>query len=262
MVACDDLKLGGTLSSAGITGGLSINNTAISVADWSTLFGSPGMSASVAEVYGRPGGYIAGDRLALSRVFSLDATIHKWPANPANCTPSQQALMDNTDAFLAELAKPQGTFVEATFPDASTRFIHAYNIAPSPMIQPGSVRRFSVPMDAPWPYWMSGGTEKTDTLSGSDSLLVGGNAPLHNAVLSFAGDGSLSCPALGWTLTVAGSSAAVEVNLGTRKVVMSGSPAPNVLTRDRRDWAWFMPGANAVTATGTTITVTWRDNWL
>ena len=42
MATCDDLRLGGTLSATGITGGLSINNTALSIEDWSGVLGHPG----------------------------------------------------------------------------------------------------------------------------------------------------------------------------------------------------------------------------
>lgn len=262
MPACDDLKLGGTLSSSGLTGGMSINNTALSVADWSTLFGGPGRSGSVAEVYGRPGGYVAGDMLTAPRSLTLSVNVHKWPVDPENCTASELSLMTNTDTFLAELARREGTYLEVVLPDASTRFLHVVSIAPSPMSQPRAFRRFSAALDAPWGLWQSGGPEKTDTLSGSDSLAVGGNAPLHNAVLVFAGDGSITHPGLGWTLTVSGSSGSVTVDLGRRRTTQAGTLAPNLLTRNRRDWAWFLPGANAVTVTGTSVGVTWRDNWL
>lgn len=41
MPTCDDLRIGGTLSATGITGGTSVNNYGISVEDWSHSVAGP-----------------------------------------------------------------------------------------------------------------------------------------------------------------------------------------------------------------------------
>ena len=265
---CDDLLLGGTLSGTGISGGTSINNTALSVADWSTLFGTVGMTGTIAAVYGRPGGYVAGDRLPRERVSTLSVNVHKRPADPENCTPSELSLMDNTDNFLALLSDRDGVYLEVVLPDASTRFTHVYNLDPAPMLQPTAFRRFNVPLISEWGNWWAGGNESTDAINGADTLVVGGTQIVYDAVLEFPGDGTFTHSGLGWVIQVVNATGAVHVRLGDRyatnsagTTILSNRIRRTPVANMSRVWGWFEPGNNAVTST-VAVTVRWRNQYL
>jgi hypothetical protein len=126
--------------------------------------------------------------------------------------------------------------------------------------QPIKVRRLSVPLWSPNPYWRAGGTQSTDTISGADTLAVAGNVSVYDAVLVFSGDGAFTNSTAGWTLTIAGSVSPVTVDLGQRTVTQAGSPADQLLTPTDRSWGWFRPGNNSVTSSVST-TVTWRNSF-
>lgn len=256
---CDDLRLGGTLSGSGITGGTSINSTALYISDWSEVWGYVGLSGSVAEVAGRPGGYLAGDLLGRPRFLNLNLRVTRWgPSNGGLVEASEaEQLMANTDLFLSLLTT--GVLLEVDMPDLTSRFLRVNPLDAFNFSQPLKMRDTSVPLVADYPYWQTGGAPDTDSISGADTVTTGGTAPVYNAVLVFAGDGTLTHA--DWTLEVVGSSSAVTVDLGARTVTQGGLPAPNLLRRSSRDFAWFDPGANSVTAAGTTVSVSWRDNW-
>lgn len=265
MTACDDLWVGGSLSSSGLSGGVSINATDISVADWSSLFGTVGMSGSMIGVYGRPGAYLAGDRLQMDRFLTLAVNIHRRTV-AAECTESELALMDNTDEFLRILSQRAGTYLEVVFPDGSTRFTYVVNLDPGPMRQPGSRRSFAIPLRAPWGNWWEGGLQSSEAVSGATALVVGGTQPVYDARIVFSGDGTFEHTDLGWEITIAGSSGAVTVDLGRRLVTQGGLPATALMTRvpvvgEGRVWGWFPVGTNNVTSTVGT-TVEWRNQWL
>lgn len=262
MVACNDLRLGGTLAATGITGGTSINDYAISVEDWSQLLGTPGLGASIQQVSNRPGGFVAGDLLPLPRlpVLSLVMTELNATGGLTAATPAEQK-MDNTDALLALLGNPNGNYLEVDMPDATSRFLYVYNIDPAAIAQPRKKRTIRAPLVSPMPYWKAGGNQSSDTISGADSLVNGGNGNVYDAVLTFAGDGTFTHSTLAWSITIAGSSGAVIVNLGTRTVTQAGVPAENLMRHTDDYWGFFTPGANSVTSSAS-VGVVWRSSWI
>jgi hypothetical protein len=263
MPTCDDLRLGGTLSATGIAGGTSINNYGLSVEDWSDILGTGGMSGNVQVVNGRPGGYVAGDLLGLPRYPILSMAITDRNATGGLTAPTlEEQKADNTDTFLALVANPAGNYLEVVMPDTTTRFLQVFNFDAAGINQPRRKRTIRVPLISPMPFWKAGGNQSTDTIAGADTLVNGGNAPVYDAVLTFpnAPDTTFTHSGLGWWIRVVGASAAVTVDLGNRTVTMSGSPADNLVTRSDRDWGWFTPGNNSVTATGS-VGVTWRSSW-
>lgn len=266
MLGCDDLRLGGTLSGTGITGGVSINGTAFSITDWSTILGTAGLSSSQVQVYGRPGATTTGDQLGLPYYFDLSLAIldRNTTGGLTAPTPAEQ-LQDNTDQFLALLSSQTPQLLELDMPDGSKRFRQVRNLSPAPISQPRALRSISAPMTDDWAYWHEGGNESTDTINGADTLVAGGNVNIYDAVLVFSGDGTFTHSTLGWAIEVVGSSGAVTVDLGNRTVTEGGNPAPNrirrtVIPNQGRIWGWFTPGNNSVTSTVST-TVTWRDQY-
>ena len=261
MATCSDLRLGGTLSGTGITGGTSINDTALSVEDWSTILGSPGMAGGVVQVNGRPGGYVAGDRLGLPRFPTLNMVVGDLNHSGGLTEPtSAEQKQTNTDELLALVTNPAGNYLEVDMPDGTSRFIYVYNFDAAPVSQPRRQRSIRVPMISNYTYWKEGGNQSSDTIAGPDSLVVGGNREVYDAVLVFAGDGTFTHSTLGWSLEVDGSTGAVTVDLGARTVTQASLPADNLLIRNNRNWGWFTVGANAVTS-DVSVAVTWRDSW-
>lgn len=258
MAECNDLHLGGVLSGSGITGGTSINSTALMVEDWSEVLGYPGIAGDILQVGGRPGGLVSGDLLARPRFLNLNMRMTR--TGPLGVLvepdPSQQ-LVANTDTFLALLTRPR-TLLELDMPDGTSRFLTVTALDPFSISQPRDTRLMNVPLVGDWSYWREGGAENTDTISGADTLVIAGTAPVYDAVLVFAGDGTFEHTTEGWEVEIAGSTGPVTVNLGTRRVTQGGLPAPNLLRRTRRDFGWFLPGSNAVTS-DVSVGVTWRD---
>lgn len=258
MAQCDDLRLGGVLAASGITGGMSINGTAIGVTDWSGLFGHAGMTGAALEVNGRPGGFYGGDLLGRSRFPILNVEFHQEGPNGllVEATGCDQ-LWENTDDFLELLADPAGNYLEVDLPDASKRFLKVTALDPAIITQPLSRRELSVPLVANWPYWREGGNQSTDTITAGDTITNAGRAVVYDAVLVFAGDGTFTNSTAGWSIQVIGSAGPVTVDLGNRTVVEGGLPANNRIRRTDRDWGWFLKGVNTVTS-NVSVVVTWR----
>lgn len=261
MPTCDDLRLGGTLSATGITGGTSINNTGIGVEDWSRLLGTAGISGQSVEVFGRPGAYLAGDRLGNPRFPTLNMQITGWDTMGGTQWIGTQ-LQDNTDAFMALLTNPAGNYLEVDMPDATSRFLYVYNLDPAPINQPRRVRTISAPLYSPMPYWKEGGNQDTDTINGADTLVVGGNREVYDFTMVFAGDGTVTHNTEGWTIEVTGSSGAVTVDLGASPISVTegGTPANNLIRRNNRKWGWLTVGNNSIT-TDVSVVFTWRSSW-
>lgn len=264
MTPCDDLLIGGTLSGSGLTGGVSIQDSRIFVSDWSGLLGKVGYDRQLIAVAGRAGGYVVGDGVPDVRFLTLNLGVTRWAdSGQGSLTEASEAeqVDANTDLILGYLGDPDGFYLERVLADGTSRFVHAYAIDPFPF-QQRTWRRMSVPLRSDTPYWRQGGTESTDTLSGSDTLTNAGNARLYDGVLVFPSTGAtIASTALGWSATTAATSAAVTVDLGARTVKRGGTDVDGLLTLTNGVWPFFEPGANAVTVTGSAITATWRTPW-
>lgn len=256
---CNDLRLGGTLGATGITGGTSINNTALMVDDWSGLLGNAGLAYTPFEVTGRPGAFLVGDGLPRARLLNLNMRISRWgPTNYGLVEPTEaEQLVANTDSFLALLQASQ--YLELDMPDLTKRFMQVTSLDPSFVAQPSRSRLISVPLQGS-SYWRAGGNQSTDTISGADSLVTAGTASVYDAVLVFSGDGTITHNTLGWSLEIDGSAGAVTVDLGNRTVTQAGIPAEHLLIISDANWGWFTPAANSVTS-DVSIGVTWRDSF-
>jgi hypothetical protein len=263
MPACNDLRIGGTLSATGITGGTSINSYAIAVEDWSQILGTAGLSGSVQLVNNRPGGFVAGDLTPKPRFPTLALTMSEFNAAGGLTAPTgPEQKQDNTDDLFALIANPGGNYLEVDMPDNTSRFLYVYNLDAAPIRQPNKTRSIRVPLVSPYGYWKAGGNQSTDTIAGPDTMVVGGNANVWDAVLTFpaAPDTTFTHSTLGWAIQVIGASGPVTVNLGTRTVTEGGSPAENLLRHTDDYWGYFTPGNNSVTATGS-VGVVWRNSW-
>lgn len=259
-MACDDLRIGGTLSATGISGGISIADSRLTISDWSGIFGHVGYSLQVVQISGRPGGTLVGDGLGLVRFITLPLLITRWSTTGKGSLVASsygKQLWDNTDLILGYLANPDGFYLEVDDPETGTRFTQCFTPNPSPISQI-EWRRMSIPIVSPWPYWSEGGNELTNTGTGAGSLTNNGNVPIYDAILTFSGAGTFTNSTAGWTITV---SAACVIDLGNRTVQVAGVNSDGLMTaRTSRDWGWFEVGANTL-ARSVSVTVTYREQF-
>lgn len=266
-MSCDDLRLGGTLAAAGITGGLSVNSTALMVSDWAGLLGTPGISGSALSVTGRPGMFLAGDQLGQARFFNLLMRITRYGPVAWTLTEADQnhQIWENTDDFLTAVTVPE-TLLEVDLPDGTSRFLVVTNLDPAYTSRHDRKRDIAIPLVSDWPYWRAGGAEESDVVSGAGAISVGGRKNVYDPVLVFAGNGTFTHSTLGWAIQVTGAAGPVTVDLGARTVTEGGVPASNRIRRtpatgQGRVWGWFTHGANSVTST-VSVTVTRRGQFV
>lgn len=230
------------------------------ITDWSGVLGYTGMSGEVGEVAGKPGGIVTGDQLGLSRIINLNMRFTRMGPSQTLVEPTEsEQLVANTDDFLSLLRVPD-QLIELDMPDGTSRFTRFTALDPSSIVQPRETRTAGFTVISPYPYWREGGNENSQTVSGADTISVGGNADVYDAVLEFSGDGTFEHLGEGWSIEVVGSSGAVTVDLGARTVTEGGVAATNRIRRDRRDWGWFVPGSNSVTS-DVSVDVTWRNGY-
>ena len=263
-MTCNDLLLGGTLSASGISGGTSINSTALHVYDWAGLFGTPGITGSMLNVNGRPGGFLAGDQLGRQRFFNLNIEATKMGPNITLTEPTaDEQLKANTDDFLDLIQEPE-TYLEVVMPDGSKRYLVVTNLDAGYTNFSLKKRRWSIPLVSDWPYWRRSVAEE-DTISGADTIGVTGKKTIYDAVLVFSGDGTFTHSDEGWAIEVTGSGGAVTVDLGARTVTEGGNPALNRIRRTvvegmGRIWGWFPTGTNNVTS-DVSVDITFRPQF-
>lgn len=98
--------------------------------------------------------------------------------------------------------------------------------------------------------------------SGTGTINLGGNAPVHDAILTFTGDGSIETDDGLSGVEIVGSSGTVVVDCGTRAVTQGGNPAPG-LVRPLTNRFLYLPAhpTNPLNPVGVTITGTVEVEW-
>ncbi len=121
------------------------------------------------------------------------------------------------------------------------------------------LRRIDVTIEYPYPYWHLGDPVGRPSAS-SHVFTPGGGAEIWDMVYVFEGDGVLEHVESGDTITVAGSSSAVTVDVGARTITQAGVPARNLARFNRPWWSrWLNPGAQVtLNVTGTTVAVAYH----
>jgi len=235
---------------------------AISITDWTGIFGFAGLTGRAVEVSGRPGAYFGGDLLGRPRFITLNIGLSRYgPAITLTEPNARDQLWKNTDDFLSYLADPLGNYLEYVLPDGSLRFTHVRALDSASISQPRTVRRISVPLVSEFPYFKAGGAQSSQVINGADTMAIGGRVTLYDPVLVFSGDGTFTHSDLGWTIQVTGSAGPVTVDLENRTVTEGGTAATNRIRRSSRDWGWFPVGTNNV-LTDVSVTVTWRPSYV
>lgn len=267
-MTCDRIRFGGTISGSTLSGGTLVESQAIALTTWSGLLGHPGYRGTNSVTLGRDG---SSHRAKPYRERMFTLSVAAWNRDSVGTITAPggkcEELDDNQDTLLGLIDGNGGQFIiEQDMTDGTTRWIRAevsagaYYVDGPVFGESFAARTLFVPLVSAYPFWQSE-TLNSDTLSGSDSLVNAGNGRISNAVLTFAGDGTLTNSDNGQTLTVAGSSAAVTVDVYAQTVTMSGSPADNVLTPGDSQWMTFSAGTTSVTTT-VSVGVSYRDHWI
>lgn len=266
MSGCDDLKLGGTLGSSSITGGVSVSNEGIAVEDYAGLYGAPRQRGVVAEVSGRAGAVLSSvdNRLPAARLFNLPFWIlDRNPATGLLDGDSPGEWVDaNQDTIDRLIHARSGFLIERVRCDGTRRYLHAFQNGQATVRVRGRWRLNIIPCVAPFPYWRTVAAVGPQTISGATTISINdGSMPVYDPVLVFSGDGTFTNSDTGQAITVAGSSGAVTVRCGDQpSVTQAGVPARNLVTTNDDEWMRFDRGTVNVTST-VSVDVSWRPTW-
>lgn len=266
-MACDRIRMGGTISGSTLSGGTLIESRALGLTSWNGVYGHPGFKGSDWSQFGQDGNAYRANKRYSPRFLTL--TIAAWDRDSAGTVTAPggrcEELDDNIDTLMGLIDGEGGQFIlERDMTDGTTRWIRAQVFGQVTSVQgpvfgnTTAAFSFVVPLIAAYPMWQSE-TESTTTLSGADSLVQLGNGRISNPVLVFAGDGTLTID--GYTLEVSGSAAAVTVDVSDFSVTQSGSAADDLLIPSRPWWVTFGAGTTT-TSSDVSIDVTYRDHWL
>lgn len=262
-MACDRVRIGGTISGSTLSGGTLIESQAIGLLNWNGMYGHPGFKGGDWAQFGQDGEQPRPQKRYAPRFPVL--TIAVWDRTALGTVTAPggrcEELDDNLDTFMGLIDGGGGQFIlERDQTDGTTRWIRAELNGPVTGVQ-GPVfgaltaaYTFVLPLRCAYPMWQSEVLNAT-TLSGADSLVQLGNGRISNAVLTYAGAGVLTVD--GYTLETTGA-AVVDVGAFT---VTSGGAADNLLIPSRPWWVTFGSGTTTTNST-VSIGVSYRDHFL
>lgn len=169
-------------------------------------------------------------------------------------------LQDNLDTLFGVFHSDSPLLITRTMPDATTRTING-RVLQAFQVRGGNslVRKFVARINLPYPFWKAG-TVKNVTGTGAQSVVNLGNAPIHNALITFTTAGRLTIDSSGDYIDA--SAAGVIVDLAAWTIEKpAGTPADNLLSHNRAWLVMFGAGTTAVTATGT-IDIDFFDSYI
>ena len=153
--------------------------------------------------------------------------------------------------------------IQRTLPHQGTVMLD-FEILAEPVLG-GSHFQYVFLCHAPGVYWRS--TTAESYTGGTGNIPVGGNAPVHDAILTFSTDGSIMTDDGLSGVEIAGLTSAVTVDCGRRTVIQSAVPAPGLILPLSNRWLYLSPDptdpANPVPVTIVgTVEVEWFPKWL
>lgn len=205
------------------------------------------------QLYGLDGAVKTGKTTILPRQFVLDGRIY-YPGD-------KDRIERELDSILSFLMHPP---IDVYRLHTHDRFLRAYPLgAPQDWIDGGAELGLQIPMLAPDPDWM--GPEVEVTVSGTQTITIGGNAPTHPLITTVGSVSNLTVSNLqtGKEFAVAGATGVIEVDCDERNlsVTVDGVNRIDLIDDDwvLHSWA-LLPGTNQIT-TNTPITLVYRPRW-
>lgn len=259
---CEDIKIGGTVTTGGITGGTSVSNYGLMVADYSNLWGTVAKRASIERTIGQAGGVITGQELPDARIQTLSLRATDMTSTGGGKTAQQ--LWDNQDTLTSLFTATGGAVIEWILPTES-RWTRAYALNSAGMQTFGKYRTLAIPLTSPWPYWQSD-TQESQVVNGagvSIAALGGTVQRVYNPTIVFSADGTFTDVTSGLAITVTGSAAPVTVSrdsvTGRWSAVESGAAVPGKISVNDSRWMFLTVGGTFTSTVS--CTVYWRDQW-
>ena len=261
MSICEDLKVGGTVTGAGITGGTSVSDHALMVSDYSGLWGTVSKRATAQRSIGQAGGVITGKELPDSRLMLMN--LRSTDMDSVGGTNTVQQLWDNQDTLTSLFTDSEGAVIEWILPSES-RWIRAYNLIGVGAFILDKFRYLPLPLTAPWPYWQSDIEQHDYVDSPGEALAVGGTVErIYNPKLVFIDNGTFEDDTSGLSITVAGAAAPVTIERDTitgRWTALEGAAAvPGKVSVNDSRWMFLTRGGTVSADVG--VHVYWRDQF-
>lgn len=254
MPPCVSLKLGGTVTDAGITGGIEIGDLRYQVNSWSNLWGSIPIRGSHQRISGRAGRVLTGSRLPDMRLLTLNLRSMPWDStggysDGAGYTDAECGqIIENLLGMVGFFGDSDPLVIEWIIDTSRSLYLEAFAVQGAPVITEGKHRLISQPLEASYPYWRES-VLQTDTISGGDTITNPGTAEIFDAELVFSGDGSFSNSTTGLDIAVSGSTGPVTIDALTGVVTMAGVDADGVAAYDSSQIMRFARGVNTVSST-------------
>lgn len=258
---CEDIKIGGTVTAGGITGGTSVSNYALMVADYSNLWGNVAKRAAAVRSIGQPGGVVTGLEIPDYRISTL--TLRSTNLDATGGTATAQQLWDNQDTLTSLFTAAGGSVLEWILP-AESRWTRFYTLQSAGVQVVGKYRTLSIPLTGVWPYWQSD-TQQSQVVNGAGvSISIGGTVQrIYNPTIVFSADGTFTDNTSGLAITVTGSGAPVTVardtTTGRWTALEGGSPVPGKLSIADPRWIFLTRGGTFTSTVS--CTVYWRNQW-
>lgn len=264
-VPCVSIALGGTVTDAGITGGVDIGDWRYQVDDWSGLWGSIPIRGSHIPIGGRAGRTLVGSRLPDWRLLTLNLRSMPWDpthgftGGAAYTDEECGQIIENLLGMVGFYGDADPLVIEWIVDTARSLYLEVFTVQAAQVSTMQAFRLLSQPLEASYPYWRQADIE-SNVISGAGSITNPGTAQVWDPVLVFSGDGSFTNSTTGQVLTVSGSSGAVTVDVLRRTVTQGGVDVDGVLAVDSSQWMRFAKGVNTVTST-VSVTVRWRPGY-
>ena len=260
-MSCDDVKVGGTVGAASITGGRSISDYAVTVIDYTALWGTVGKRAGSLPVIGQPGTIIAGAELPKERLLTLNLFGSDLPA--AGGVGSVTDLWANQDDLTSLFTDSGGVILEWVLPSES-RWLRVWGLTGAAVSIRQKFRRLSLPLVSAWPYWRSDTLQSAVVDGAAVAVAIGGTTErVYDPKLVFSADGTFTDDTSGLAITIAGSANAVTVErdsvTGRWTATEAGSPVPGKVTVSDSRWIFLTRGGTFTSTVS--VTVSWRDQW-
>lgn len=267
-VTCSGLRIGGSISGSSLTGGTVIGGSDFGITSWGGQLGHPGRKGGNVGILNGDGTRRTPNKTSQERFLTLNVAVWDRTADGGLGLSRQATLESNIDTLLALVdgGVDETCIVEHERADGFVRWIEgevvdAFELSPGPLFSnPHAAYSAAVILRCAHPYWQS---ERlfSETILGSDGVVVEGNKRVTNMTLVFSGDGILTHVPSGDTVEIDGSSGAVTVDVGAGTVLQAGLPADGLLIPSNDPWQTWNPGPFTLSATVSTV-VSWRSQWL
>ena len=262
MPDCVGINLGGTVTDAGITGGVELDGNQYAIMDWSNLWGTIAIRGQHLRIGGRAGRVLTGSRLPDWRLLTLNLR-SKLRNATGGFDPVGEEEGNTCSQVIANLIGLTGFFgddfplvVEWVLPDGSSLYVEGWTLQSGPVIANGRYRELAQPLEASYPYWREA-VLRTDVIAGADTITNPGTAGVFDAELVFAGAGTFTNSTTGQVVT---ATAAADVDVLTGSTTVGGVDADGLVTANTAQIMRFVPGVNTVTST-VSVAVNWRPGY-